>query len=70
VLFINRGQFYKLYWNIGNGTNMKDKLVVLWGLLLFAKHVKLSSLSIFGNSKVAIDWVRYGFPIKTSPLTH
>ena len=58
ILRIYDSHSFKLRMGVGSGTNTFSELLALWGLLWFAKQKKILLLSIFGKSKVIIDWAR------------
>jgi len=41
---------------VGIGTNIRVKLLALWGLLLLSQLIGMHSLFIFGDSKFVVDW--------------
>ena len=49
---------FKAFFAGGEGNNMKEELLGLWGLLHLAKTLSLSRLMIAGDSKVTIDWIK------------
>jgi hypothetical protein len=36
---------------------MKEKLLGLWGLLLFSSRLSINKMMVAGDSKVVIDWI-------------
>jgi ribonuclease HI len=49
---------FKGFFSRGEGNNMKDELLGLWGLLHLAKTLNLNRLMIVGDSKATIDWIK------------
>jgi hypothetical protein len=44
------------YFGGGKGTNTRDKIIALWGLLWLARKLKLDNLQVLGDSKVITSW--------------
>ena len=55
VIVINKDHF--LYICGGLGSNTKAEILSLFGLLFIASHFGVSDISIFGDSKIIIDWL-------------
>ena len=55
VLKLDNSHVYELMLGEGLGKNSRWKLLGLFGLLLFANMHKISSLKVFGDSKVIVD---------------
>ena len=43
---------------VGKGTNTREELVSLQGLLWFVRRMGLASILIVGDSKATTDWAR------------
>ena len=50
------------------GSNTRDELLGLWGILFFAKNCGIDSLIIFGDSKDVIEWVKGPFNLEVINL--
>ena len=57
VLFLNKDHFFYLSMGGGLGSNTKPELLSLLGLLLFASLIGIIDISIFGDSKMLIEWL-------------
>lgn len=57
VLHITHSKFYHIKLGVGEGTNTKPELLVLWRLLYFASFKEVSNLQILGVSKLTFDWI-------------
>ena len=55
VIEIQLDFVYRLHMGIGRGTNTKDALLALWGLLWFSYEKDIHSLTISGDLKVIVD---------------
>jgi ribonuclease HI len=56
VVKVSPSHYFKAYMAVGIGTNIRVKLLALWGLLLLSQLIGMHSLFIFGDSKVVVDW--------------
>lgn len=56
-ILINESCHFSIHWNGGRGSNSKAKAMALDGLLYFCSFLDISDVSIFGNSKVMVDFV-------------
>ena len=61
---------FRLKLGIGAGTNNKAELLAVWGVLFFAKEKDISSITIFGDSKVIVDWAKDVHSLQTIELHH
>ena len=61
---------YKVYWNGGFGTNMRAKVITLWGLLWFANHLYVEQLWVFGDTKTLIDHMNSKSSLNLGMLSH
>ena len=52
----------------GQGSNTKDELMSLYGLLQFSAFIDISNISIFGDSKVLIEWMNGLFNLQVLSL--
>ena len=48
---------FKLINGCGSGTNTRGELLALWSLLHFSTSKPITTMHIYGDSKVIIDWV-------------
>ena len=55
---------------VGKWTNMKAKLLVLWGLLLFSQNRHIHIGQILGDLKVIIEWENQIHLIHSLDLSH
>jgi hypothetical protein len=53
---LNGSHYYRLFLAIGPGSNIKAKLLVIWGLLSFASYLHISEIMVDGDSKNILDW--------------
>lgn len=51
-------KIYKWYFNCGQGTNTREELLGVWALLTLIVRLDISELSVHGDSKIVIDWLR------------
>jgi hypothetical protein len=56
-LKFNTQHFFKAHFDVGVGTNTKEKLLGLWGLLSIANGCHIEDLMVVGDSRVVIDWM-------------
>jgi len=56
-LKINSEHHFRAYFAGGQGNNMKDEILGLWGLLLLAIRLSIKEMMVVGDSKVTIDWI-------------
>jgi len=49
------GQAFDIHWNGGPGTNNKEEIMALAGLIIFSDFLGLKNLHSFGDSEVTID---------------
>lgn len=56
VLKINNIHCYKLQLVVGIGSNTREELLALWGLLKFAYLKGIIHLMVVGDSKCIVDW--------------
>lgn len=59
---------YRLKLSIGSRTNTKAELLALCGLLYFAKIKEIVPDTVFGDSKVIMDWARGSHDLHTIQL--
>ena len=57
LLKIMKYHFYWLKLGCGSGTNTRDELLDLWGLLKFTDLEHIKCIKVYGYSKTIIDWV-------------
>ena len=57
VVILNKDHYFSLSTGGGQGTNTKDEIMSLYGLLQFVAYIGISDISIFGDSKILIDWM-------------
>ena len=70
MIKINKSLNYRLKMSIGPGSNTKVELLVLWGLLYFAKTKNILPVKIFGDSKVIVDWAKGFHDLHIIQLNH
>ena len=70
VIKLKENLSYRLRMGIGRGSNMKAKILALWGLLFFAHEKDLLSLTILGDLKVIVDWANDIHLLHTIELHH
>ena len=56
VLWLDRSNMYKIWMCCVSSSNTKSKLLYLWIILYFSKHLQLDGIQIYGDAKVIIDW--------------
>lgn len=56
VVKVSPSHFFKAHMVVGTGTNIREKLLALWGLLFLSQCIGLQSLFVFGDSRVVVDW--------------
>ena len=69
-LLLGNSSSFKLHMDVGRGSNTKDELLALWGLLFFSKQRMITYLQILGDSKVIIDWALDKHQIHVIDLEH
>lgn len=57
LIIANEKNHYLIHWNGGRGSNSKAEVMALAGLLSFCLFLNLQSVSIFGDSRVLVDYV-------------
>ena len=57
VLNFNTQHFFKAHYFAGVGTNTKEKLLGLWGLLSIANGCHIEDLMVVGDTRFVIDWL-------------
>jgi ribonuclease HI len=61
---------YHAYFGGGRGTNTKEELLALWGILWLARSKSINQLQVLGDSKVIINWVEGKFKLQILELEH
>ena len=56
VLVLSKDHFLHICLGGGLGSNTKDELLSLYGIMFIASHLGVLDISIFGDSKIIIDW--------------
>jgi ribonuclease HI len=56
VLLISKEHFFKIFYALGKGSNMKAELAVMWNLLFYANLLNLRKVQVFVDSKLEFDW--------------
>ena len=69
LISLELGKF-SIIWNCGVGTNSRAELLALWSLLSFASNLGISSLQIFGDSKLIVDWYKDQADFRSLSLMH
>jgi hypothetical protein len=54
---LNHNHFLKDGLGVGQGSNTKEELLVVWALLLVARTLNISNLVVGWDSKCVIDWL-------------
>ena len=69
---LNLRKDHLLYFSFGGGlgTNTKDELLSLFGLLLIDSLIEVSDISIYGDSKIIIDWQNGISKLQVLSLSH
>lgn len=57
-IVLEPGCYYHFWQEGGQGTNSRAEIIALWGVLLFAKWLRLEQLRVHGDAKSIIDWVK------------
>lgn len=57
LIMINENTQFSIHWNGGRGSNSKAEAMALAGLLKFCLFLDLQHVSIFGDSKVMVDFI-------------
>ena len=63
MLFLNPHCYYKLWMWCGSGSNTMGELLSSWLFLHFISSIGLDGVSVFGDSKVIIDWAKNDYGI-------
>jgi ribonuclease HI len=58
ILKISEHRIINWLINCGSGTNTRVELMEAWALLTLASRFSISKLTIMGDSKIVIDWLR------------
>ena len=70
VLVLNKDHFFNLCMGGSLGSNTKAELLSLFGLLHFASLIVISDISVYGDSKVLIDWLNGSTNLHVLLLKH
>ncbi len=54
---VDESTHFSIHWNGGSGSNSKAEAMALAGLLKFCLFLNLHHVSIYGDSKVMIDYI-------------
>ena len=57
LIMVNEKTQFSIHWNGGRGSNSKAEAMALAGLLKFYLFLDLQHVSIFGDSKVMVDYI-------------
>lgn len=57
LILADKDSLFSIHWNGGRGTNMLAEAMALAGLMSFCLFLNLQDVSIFGDSKVLVDYV-------------
>lgn len=57
LIMTNENTHFSIHWNRGIGSNSKAEAMALAGLLKFCLFLDLQQISVFGDSKVMVDFV-------------
>lgn len=57
---ISKEQEFWVHWGFGRGTNMKDEIIAVWGLLFFTSYLDIPIIHIFGTQWLSLNtyWVK------------
>lgn len=55
-IILNSSHAFHFYWSGGYGTNMRAKILALWGVMHCASWLVVDEILIVGDSKIVIDW--------------
>ena len=66
----SESHFVKLWMGTRQGSNMRDELLSLWGLLWFVMRTHVSNIQIVGDSKVVIHWTNGKYSLYSLALDH
>lgn len=70
VTYQDPDELYCFKWCSGQGTNTREELLALWGILLCANWMGIEDIDIFGDSKVIIDWENKRATLNSFELLH
>lgn len=56
-IFVDEDNHFLIHWNGGMDSNSKAEAMALAGLLSFFLFLNLQNVSIFGDSRVMVDYV-------------
>ena len=56
--WINESHYFNLWLRGGYGSNTKEDLLGMWGILFFCNECGIESISFFSDSKVIVEWVK------------
>lgn len=54
---MNENTHFSIHWNGGSGSNSKAEAMALPGLLKFCLFLDIQQVSVFGDSKVMVDFI-------------
>ena len=57
IIYLDLGIHFHFWWEGGQGTNNKTKIMALWGVMLVTKWLSIEKITVFDDRKVIIDWV-------------
>lgn len=57
LIMVDENTQFSIHWNGGRGSNSKAEAMALTGLLNFCLFLNLKHVSIFGDSKVMVDYI-------------
>lgn len=70
LLLISQLEYYEISLYIGKGSNTRAELLALGGLLFFARHLNLTYLQVFGDSRAVVDWAKGLNALRVASLGH
>ena len=70
VIRLSHHHSFRIKLGIGVGTNTKVELLALLDLLFFVREKDISSITIFGDSKVVMDWEKDVHSLHSIELHH
>lgn len=70
ILYLNKEHFFRGWTGLKDSTNNLAEVFAAWALLHWALLLKLTNLSIFGDSLFVINWLKGSSLIQAKNLVH
>jgi len=70
VLYLNRSHKFQGWLHLDHCTNNFSEMVAAWGLLYWANRRNIKEVSIFGDSRLVIEWLNGKVTINNIFLEH